>query len=203
MALGDIETAILSIVGEALEADSGAYSTTDLDNPINMCLADLSKDCPIDASDTDQTLAADTLTLNHPADFIYLVAITLTNASSVSYKPLTKLPGGHKQYRKLLDQDSNTGRPEWYSDFKEKFWLWRPSSGTFTVNIEYGRSHPETPRDILYSEIARSAIYAGVCYYKSLLKRSPDHVKQWGAVYAYEKEQLRLNWPVQPAITGE
>lgn len=201
MALGNIESDILSIVGEALELNSSYYTTGQLDNAIKMCLADLSKTCPIDETDDSKTLAINTAYIAVPTDYINLIAITLKDSSNIWYEPLKKLKGGQKEYRRLLDEDSSTDRPEYYSEFDDYFWLWRKSNAVYTVKIEYGRAHPQTPLNILYGEIARSAIYAGVCYFKALLKRSPIHIQHWGQQYAYEKEQLRQNWNFQPSIS--
>lgn len=202
MALGDIKSSILSVVGEALLADTGGFTGSDLDNAINMCLKDLSQpeNCPLDAEDTNQSLAANSETLNHPTDYVGLIAITLTNSSSVADAPLTKLKGGHKEYRRLRDSDSSLGQPEWFSSFNGKFYLWRNSNGTYTVLIEYLRTHPETPTNILYGEDARLAIYAGVCYYKALLMKKNSSLAVWGPEYAKEKGKLRASWPEQPSI---
>jgi hypothetical protein len=202
MGLGDIQSTLLSIVGEALLADSGGFSGTDLDNAINMCLKDLSQpeNCPLDAEDADQSLAANGATLNHPTDYVGLIAITLTNASSVADAPLTKLKGGHKEYRRLMDNDSSLGQPEWFSSFNGKFYVWRNSNGAYTVRIEYLRTHPEEPANILYGEDARLAIYAGVCYYKAMLMKKTSAINVWGPEYAKEKGKLRASWPEQPSI---
>jgi len=201
MALGDIVTAINAVVGEALKADDSAFSGTQLHNAIQLCLNDLSNENLLVSTDESQSLVSGDLSIKYPTDFKDLVSITLIDSSSVEGKPLIKLPGGHKEYRRLRDNDSSTGVTSWFSEFDEKFWLWRPANGSYTPKIEYYRRHPQTPSAILFGEDFRNAIYFGTTYYKALLRGMSKHIARWLPVYLVEKNERRAAVPEQPHIT--
>jgi len=197
MALGDIKTAILAFVNEALRE---SYSGTDLDTAIQACLNDLSNEDILVTTDSAQTLTSSSLSLNYPTDFKSLISIVLINSNSVRQAPLEKLKGGHREYRLLRDNDSATGEPEAYSEFDDKFWLWRPSNGAYTTEIEYYRRHPQTPGAILFGEECRNAIYFGTIYYKALLAKKTDYIKIWEPVYLAEKAERAAAAPAEPRI---
>lgn len=199
--LGDIVTDINAVVGEALHADDSAFSGKELHKAIQICLNDLSNEDLLVGTDDAQTLSSGDLSLNYPTDFKSPISIVLINSNSVRQAPLEKLKGGHKEYRRLRDNDSATGEPEYYSEFGDKFWLWRPSNGSYTVEIEYYRRHPQTPAAILFGEDFRNAIYFGTTYYKALLRKMTDHINIWLPVYLAEKNERRAAAPEQPRIT--
>lgn len=199
--LGDIVSDINAVVGEALHADDSAFSGTQLHTAIQMCLNDLSNEDLLAGTDGDQTLSSTSLTLDYPTDFKSPISIVLINSSGVRQAPLEKLKGGHREYREFRDNDSATGEPEYYSEFDDKFWLWRPSNGSYTTEIEYYRKHPQTPADILFGEEFRNAIYFGTIYYKALLRGMSAHIARWLPVYLAEKEERRAAAPAEPRIT--
>lgn len=196
-ALGDIKTAILAFVNEALNE---SYSGSSLDTAIQACLNDLSNEDLLVAVDDSQTLANESETLDYPTDFKSPISIVLINSGDVRQAPLEKLKGGHKEYRRLRDNDSATGEPEFYSEFDNKFWLWRPSNGSYDTEIEYYRRHPQTPGGILFGEDFRNAIYFGTTYYKALLRKKTDYIAIWRPVYLVEKEERRAAAPAEPRI---
>ena len=198
--LGNIVTAINAVVGEALKADDSAFTGTQLHKAIQLCLNDLSNEDILAGTDNDQTLSSGDLSLNYPTDFKSPISIVLINSSSVRQAPLEKLKGGHREYRELRDNDSATGEPEFYSEFDNKFWLWRPSNGAFTTEIEYYRKHPQTPTAILFGEECRNAIYFGTTYYKALLRGMSAHIARWLPIYLAEKEERRAAAPAEPRI---
>lgn len=200
-ALGNIVTAINAAVGEALHADDSTFSGTQLHKAIQMCLNDLSNENLLVDTDEIQTLTSGDLSIAYPTDFKDLVSITLVDSSSVEGKPLIKLPDGHKEYRKLRQNDASTGVTSWYSEFDNKFWLWRPINDNYTPKIEYYRRHPQTPTAILFGEEFRNAIYFGTIYYKALLRKMRDHIAEWRPVYLIEKNERRAAAPEQPRIT--
>lgn len=199
MSLADIKAAILAVVNEALNE---SYSGTQLDTAIQLCLNDLSNEDLLVGTDSDQTLTSSSLSLDYPEDFKSLISIVLINSSSVRQAPLEKLKGGHKEYRRLRDSDNATGEPESYSEFDDKFWLWRPSNGSYTTEIEYYRRHPQTPGAILFGEEFRNAIYFGTTYYKALLRKKTEYIAIWRPVYLVEKEERRAAAPAEPRICG-
>ena len=198
--LGDIVTAINEVVGEALKADDSAFSGTQLHKAIQLCLNDLSNEDILAGTDDEQTLSSGDLNLDYPTDFKSLISIVLINSSGVRQTPLEKLKGGHREYKEFRDNDNTNGEPEAYSEFDNKFWLWRPSSGSYTTEIEYYRKHPQTPTAILFGEECRNAIYFGTIYYKALLRGMSAHIARWLPVYLAEKEERRAAAPAEPRI---
>lgn len=194
--LGDIKTAIIAVVNEALREN---YS--DLDTAIQLCLNDLSNADLLVGTDDTQTLSLGDLTLDYPADFKSLIALVLIDSSSVRQAPLKKLPRGHRHYRELRDNDASTGITSWFSEFDNKFWLWRPPNGSYTTEIEYNRRHPKTPGAILFGEDFRNAIYFGTTYYKALLTKKTEYIAIWHPRFLVEKEERRLAAPEQVRIT--
>lgn len=201
MGLGDIVTAINEVVGEALKADDSAFSGTQLHKAIQLCLNDLSNENLLVATDETQSLSSGDLNIAYPIDFKDLVSIILVDSSSVEGKPLKKLPGGHKEYRELRENDASTGTTSWYSEFDNKFWLWRPANDNYTPKVEYYRRHPQTPTDILFGEDFRNAIYFGTTYYKAKLRKMTEHAAFWLPDYSVEKANRRAAAPEQPHIT--
>lgn len=199
-ALGDIQSTILAFVNDALNE---AYSGTQLDIAIQACLNDLSNEDILVATDTSQSLTSSSVSLNYPTDFKGLISIVLINSSSVRQAPLIKLRGGHKEYRRLRDNDSATGEPEHYSEFDNKFWLWRPSNGAYTTEIEYYRKHPQTPADILFGEECRNAINFGTTYYKALLAKKTDYIRIWQPIWLAEKLERAAAANAEPRICGD
>ena len=197
--LGDIKDDIISFVNEALNEE---YSGSDLDKAIQACLDDLSKLDALVTTDTSQTLAADDEYLVYPSNFRSPISIVLINSNSVRQAPLEELPGGHSQYREMRDNDSATGTPEWYSEFGNKFWLWQPSNGVYTTEIEYYRNHPlGQTSDILFGDDFKQAILFGSTYFKALLSKRTTDLALWGPIYGQERASMSLEVVHQPHIT--
>jgi len=188
---------ILTFINDVLKRSETAAQVA---VPIQTVLNDLSNYDFLTETDTGQSLADGGLTLNYPTDFKGLVSIVLIDSSSVRQAPLKPLPGGHKEYRELRDNDSTTGEPEWYSEFDEKFWLWRPAGGTYTTEIEHYRFHPQDVDTILFGDEFRNAIYFGAAYFVALKYGLSRYIDIWGSLYEREKEMRRLNIWEQPHI---
>lgn len=199
--LGNIVTAINAVVGEALKADDSAFSGEQLHKAIQLCLNDLSNENLLTSTDESQSLTSGDLSIAYPTGYKGLVSIILIDSSNVEGKPLIKLPEGHKQYRKLRKNDASTGTTSWYSEFDDKFWLWRPANDSYTPKIEYYRRHPQTPTAILFGEDFRNAIYFGTTYYKAKLRKMTEHAAFWLPDYLAEKNERRAAMPEQPHIT--
>ena len=196
--LGDIKTAIIAVVNEALNE---GYSGTDLDTAIKLCLNDLTNENVLVGSDDDQTLSDEDEYLDYPTDFKGSPLIVLINSSGVRQAPLKKLSRGHREYLELRDNDSATGEPEWFAEFDNKFWLWRPSNGAYTTEVDYWRKHPQTPGDILFGEEFRNAIYFGTTYFKALLRKKTQYIGIWLPAYLAEKLERVAAAPDQPHVT--
>lgn len=200
MALEDITEDILAFVKEALREDS--FEVADITVAIQTCLNDLSN-LDLLFETATPSVAADDVSIAYPVDYKpgSVISIVLINSSGVRQDPLEALSRGHNQYRELRDNDSATGEPGYFSEFDDKFWLWRPSNAAFATEIEYPRRHPQTPENILFGEDFRNVIYFGTTYFKALLRNKTSYIAAWGPKYFEEKEQRRLAAPEQPYIT--
>ena len=209
MTLGDIKEDITNFVNEALRENfnqnsDGEYdaSATDLDNEIQAVLDDLSKLDALVATDDTQTLSLGDTYLAYPTGFRSPVSIVLINSSGARQAPLEKLPGGQEQYEELRDNDSATGEPEWYSEFDDKFWLWRPPGGSFTSEIKYYINHPKgTLTNILFGDDFKQAILFGTTYFKALFSLRHRDIANWRPAYLEERAKMELEVPLQPHIS--
>lgn len=188
-----LKAGILTRVNERLET-----SFTDIDTAIQEILDELSEeDLLVDTDDT-QTLSSGDTTLDEPAGFRAMVAITLTITSSGSEQfPLIALKQGHRQYRELRHNDDSVGIPRWYSNFNGKFYLWRPPNQDFTSLIEYYKDHPQDVDNIEFGDNFRNVIYAGATYKVALKMGRSRMIGLWLPVYENAKAK-RVNSIVHP-----
>jgi len=178
-------------------------SETDIDVQIQAVLDDLSDAEFLEETDESQSLENGDLTLDYPTGFITVVSISLTDSNGVEWAPLEKLPGGHAQYRKFRNNDSAAGRPEWYSEFDDKFWLWRPANGEYDAVIEYTKRHPALSGDtgsIEFGDEFKNALNCGAAFQVALKFKLKDYISIWGPMYETAKEKMRLSRPGQPYI---
>ena len=203
-AIGNIKAAIITFYNEAVRGKL-ADDSTELDISIQLVLNDLSTDLDsIRATDEDQELEVDDKTLAYPTDFKSLVSIVLINSSSIRQAPLRPLKGGHQEYRDLRYYTSSNGLPVQYSEFDSKFWLWMPSDGDYTSEIEYYRYHPSGQLDdILLDKFFTDCVKFGTVFYKQAIKGNPKYISIWKAMYDNEKEKCRLLLPSEPQISGD
>ena len=179
-----------------------AFSGTDLDRQINKVLKDMSNKDLLVGEDTAQTLSANDKTLNYPTGFRSMSGgITLTDSAGVEGDPLVKLPRGHKQYRLLRDNDDSNGRVGFYSEFNEKFFLWRPADQAYTVLIEYYKNHALTPSSIEFDDVKfQELMFAGVTFWKATALGRVKMINLWGPIYAAALQIAEDNFPRQPHI---
>ncbi len=181
--------------------DNLLTSLTDIDKFIQKALDDLSEEDLLVGTDSTQTLVSGDTTLDEPTGFRALVAITLTITSSSSNQfPLRGLPQGHRQYRELRHNDDSTGIPRWFSNFNEKFFLWRPANQAFSSLIEYYKDHPQDVDSIEFPDNFRNAIYAGATFYASLKFSRTQAIKIWGPMYESAKKKRIDSIVHQPRI---
>ncbi len=197
--LGDIETDIIAFVNKALRKSYSA-SGAELNIAIQTCLNDLANHNLLVGTDTDQTLVSGGKTLNYPTDFKQLISLTLIDSNSNEKAPLTKLKGGHKQYRELRLNDTSSGLTEFFSDFNSQFFLWRPADQAFTTNIEYYRYHPQDINSILFTKEFRNAIFYGTAFFESLFLKNAEGQSRWGPMFGNEKQLRRISTNTQPVI---
>ena len=201
-ALGDIEAGILAFVNKALRKN---YTEGDLDVAILTCLKDLSNHGLLVGTDTSQTLVSGDETLNYPTNFKRLISLILIDGNGNEKSPLTKLRGGHEQYRKLRLNDAAVGTTQRYSEFDEQFFLWRPANQAYTTKIEYFRYHPKTAADInniLFLEEFENAIFFGTAFWESFLIKNAEGQARWGPAYTNEKQLRRISMKTDPAIVN-
>jgi hypothetical protein len=184
-------------------ATAFSESGTDLDAEINKVLTDMNKRGLLKDKDTSQTLADGDLTLNYPIGFRHAIAITLTDANGTPLRPLKKLPGGHPEYRKLRHSDLATGFTEWYSEFDNTIWLWRPASQAYTTLIEFRKNHPKDPDNIEFDTDFENLMFAGATLWHAASKGRLSAVAIWGPIYRDELKWASLNRKTQPSIIGD
>lgn len=180
-----------------------AESGDSLDSVINKVLVDMSKRGLLVGNDSSQTLVDGGLTLNYPTGFRHAIAITLTDANGTPLRPLKKLPDGHAGYRKLRHNDLATGFTQWYSEFEEKIYLWRPASQAYTVLIEYRKNHAKDPGNIEFSTDFENLMFAGATFWKATSMKNASGIAIWGPIYQNELRWASLNRNTQPSIVGQ
>ena len=79
--------------------------------------------------------------------------------------------------------------PEGYSEYDDKFYLWRPTNQAATVLIEYYKNHPQDVDNIEFADNFKNAIYAGVTYYLALKHKKTSYVQLWLPIYENAKEK--------------
>ena len=179
-----------------------AFSTsgTDLDRAIIKTLTDMSNRALLVGTDSTQTLADGDLTLDYPTGFRSAISITLIDSDSAEKSPLIKLPEGHKEYRELRQDDVATGKPEWYSEFNEKFYLWRPPGQAYTTLIEYIKNHAKDADNIEFDTKFENLMFAGTTFWHAVATKRISSLNIWGPVYQNELRFAMLNRNVQPQL---
>ncbi len=192
--MADIEKAnILTFVNDALNEN---FQAGEIDREIKTVLTKMSNRDLLVASVTPTISANDTV-LAYPAGFRAMIAFTLIDQSGVSYGPLTKI--SHDDYRSLKSNDSATGRPDEYSDFNSKFFLWRPSNAEYNTIIEYYKNHPLDPDNIEYGEMFEDAMMSGVTYYKARNKNKQSY-GFWQGEWLTALNDIIQSFPRNPRI---
>lgn len=194
-----VKADIITDVNENLSLELAAAST-ELDRAIIKTMKDMSKNKLLVGTDSTQTLTSSSTTLAHPTDFRELINITLIDGSGNSKSPLRKLPGGHREYRQLRDNDANTGFTEWFSDFNKLFHLWRPPNASFTTLIEFYKNHPKTAGSIEFETKFEDVMFAGTTFWKAIALGRTNSIAIWSPIYSGLLRTSRPN--KQPVIVG-
>ena len=177
-----------------------ATDSTELDRAIIKTLKDMSKNKLLVGTDGTQTLTNTSTTLAYPTGFREAINITLIDGSGNAKRPLRKLTGGHREYRELRENDSNTGFTEWYSEFNKLFYLWRPPNQSFTTLIEYYKNHANDPDNIEFDEKFEDVMFAGTTFWKAMALTRTKAIGIWGPVYSGLLRTSRPN--LQPVVVG-
>ncbi len=175
-----------------------AIDSTELDRAIIKTLQDMSKNKLLVGTDNTQTLTSSSTTLAYPTGFQEVINITLIDGSDNTKRPLRELPGGHKEYRDLRENDAHTGFTEWYSEFNKLFYLWRPPNQSFTTLIEFYKNHAKDPDNIEFTDELEGVMFAGVTFWKATALNRTKSIALWGGIYAGLLRTSRPN--LQPVI---
>lgn len=197
-----VKADIIADVNDNL-ATSYSESGSDLDKAINKVLVDMSKRGLLVDKDDGQTLSDGDLTLNYPTGFRHAIAITLTDANGNELSPLRKLPGGHAEYRKLRKNDDAPGTVEWYSEFNQSIYLWRPAGQAYTTLIEYRKNHAKDPDNIEFDTDFENLMFAGATFWKATSLGRVNSIAIWAPIYQNELRWAVLNRKDQPSVVGE
>ncbi len=177
-----------------------ASDSTELDRAIIKTLKDMSKNKLLVGTDAAQTLTSSSTTLAYPTGFREVISITLIDGSGNTKRPLRKLPGGHREYRELRENDANTGLTEWYSDFNKLFHLWRPPNATFTTLIEFYKNHAKDADNIEFTDELEDVMFAGTTFWKAVALGRTKAISIWGPIYSGLLRTTRPN--LQVVIVG-
>jgi hypothetical protein len=177
-------------------------TSTLFDQALQMVLDDLSSKIEIiRAIDDTQSLAVEEYALAYPTGLMPggLISITLTDAAGLSYEPLEPFSRGLRDYRALLQNNGSVGQPDSYIEAEDDQWyVWRPANQTFTVLIEYYRTHPQDLETILLPDSCMMAVKVGTAYFEAVLRRNSEYQATWGPHYAREFQAVQGMYPGQP-----
>jgi len=197
-----VKTDIITDVNENLQTGF-AEDSTNLDRAIIKTLTDLSNRGLLVGTDATQTLVSGDTTLAYPTGFRAGSAIiTLTDAAGNEKTPLRKLPGGHKEYRQLRNNDSSSGTTGWFSEFNKLFHLWRPVDRAYTTLIEYRKNHAKDADNIEFETEFESVMFAGTTFWKAVAMKRTSSIAIWAPVYTREMDAAVANRNDQPCIVG-
>lgn len=191
---------ILTDVNENLQT---SFTASQIATRIQAILNDLSEADLLVGTDDTQALANGDTTLDHPTGFRALIPggiVLIITASASRQHPLIKLKQGHEQYNSLRHNDDTVGIPRWFSDFNEKFFMWRPPNQAFSSLIEFYKDHPQDVDNIEFGDMYQEAIFAGVTWKMAIKQSRSRMISLWGAVYADAKQKRIDSFVHQPRI---
>lgn len=185
---------------------------TDIDTEIQEVLDDLSEENLLTATTGEGSIAAATdlaagsTTIAQPDLYKQLVDITL-NDGSVERRPLVALPGGIVDLRRLIGQSASQGRPEWYVEFNNLFYIYPISNGVYTPTIEFYKFHAGAddesgPDDIEFGDEFTRVLKYGTAFNVAVRKRMGEQMTIWGQRYQRMRDQRIENRTEQAYIVG-
>lgn len=169
---------------------------SDIDIQIQQTLDDLSNLGLLREVNTDEILEDGDTSITVPTGYRDLISLVLINSSGNRQAPLEALRGGRREYHRLRESDKATGTPEFFVEFDNKFYLWRPANGDYTTEIEISKYHPKDVSDIEFGDEFLSAINFGTTYWVAVKVGLTRLINIWAPIYAQEKEIRRLNMPL-------
>ncbi len=192
-----IKDDILTDVNENLNLNE---SESTLDTMIHKVLSDMSNRGLLVGTDSTQTLVDGSKTLNYPTGFRSAINITLTDGSGNELRPLIKLSGGQKEYRREIAHGSFTSNPTYFSEFENKFYLLGSSAAAYTVLIEFRKNHAKDANNIEFTTEFENLMFAGTTFYKALQLNRSASMGTWGTMYQDELRKAVLNRKQQPSL---
>jgi hypothetical protein len=196
---------IISFVNAGMRA---TFSGTDLDEPIQMTLDDLSQLAVLLLEDTTQALTSSSMYLSYPARALSteraIKSVRLTDSSSVRCKPLLYLPGGWSEYERYMESfsDSSRGLPTHWVQHASRMYLYPAPDGSYTSSIWYYAAAQAVASGIEFPDDWILAIKYGTIYHKALLRSDAEQVKFWGPMWMEQRERKRLSIPRDTMIQG-
>ncbi len=192
-----VKADILIFVNRVLKTQETAG---DIDIEIQAVLDNLSEEDLLEATDDTKTLAALQESFELPSDWRDYSSITLTTQAGVNQDPLRPIPGGIEEFRAVKSNDSGTGTPQWYVVFGTTVFLWRPSSGIFTVKQEYTKNHAQDVDNIEFADIFKNTINYGTAAEVAMRFNRTKGIDIWLPKYLAAKQRRIDSTPLQPSI---
>ena len=174
---------------------------TDIDVQIQHVLDDLSRENLLEEIDTSQSLVSGNTTLTYPTGYKELVAITLNDGTNEG-EPLIKIPGGFKEYRRWMEDETSAdyNEPEFYAEFDSKFYLYHPADGAYTATIDYYKYHSQDVETIEFGDQFKKCINFGACFEVACKFSLSRYIAIWTPRYETEKAMMGENRNIQPYI---
>ena len=183
------KAAILTFVGRAWRT---TFAGATLDEAIKACLGDLNELDLLRDCETSFALTADDTSLAWPDNYKSIISIQLTDVAGVVYDPLDEFPGDVRAFRHLAPVNSGAGRPTGFvEDPATGTFLIAPTSdGTYSVTIDYWKTHPQTPDAIVYPITFQHLLNLGTAYWEAMLRGNEKYINIWGPMYFKERQVM-------------
>ncbi len=177
---------------------------TDVNVELQTVLDELSDLYLLIGQDTSQTLSDGSVSFSKPSLCIEVTQITL-NDGSYDLRPLIALPGGYKEYLRLIANISTGDRsvPRWRTEHNGVYYVYPTSGGSYTSTIDFYKrhaDHADGADDISFGDEFRSCIYWGVTFYVALKYGLSRYFDLWGTKYANEYTKRGMLFKRQPSI---
>lgn len=177
------------------------FVQADVDPAIKATLTDLAKFNLLTATPVEVDKVLGDTDIDFPTLFKRLVSIT-PNDGSVDRNPLLPLPGGFKEYRRLLSgaQTQSTPGQMWYVQYNKKFFIYPTLGQAFTFTIEYYQHSARDVNNIAYGDEFANALDYGSTYHAALFRKKTSYVSMWLPIYVAERRSMIALFPPQPSI---
>jgi len=203
-ALGDVSDDILAFVNWVLQLADTTASTGFLE-AMRLCVQDMSMS-RIYAKTRDIALAEGESSAAQADDYIKVITLTPTTAAESRWEHLLPLSAGFTGWQDLMESDSASGRPEYYTyDQAGNFCFWPVADGAYVIEEYYWAMHPITDgfdEDIKFLNVCLNALKYGTATFYAMALRRDDDSSRWGAMYEREKNRCQGLIKTNPSIVG-